>query len=55
MIDWLTYAPADLVPFSAATYQRLFDRYNAAHPWAVGGGVLEAILFLRRMVERQNQ
>lgn len=31
MTDWLTYSASDFIPFSRATYQRLFELYNARY------------------------
>ena len=51
--DWLSYSLADFVPFSHATYLRLFERYDARF-WPavlVGMGVgLGSLWLLRRPV-----
>jgi|GEM_PF-2266946 len=50
-MDWLSYAPADLVPFSRETWLALLAAYNRQHLPALpaGIGVALAVLWLTRV------
>ncbi len=50
-MDWLSYGPADLVPFSRETWLALLAAYNRQHPPALpaGVGVALVVLWLTRV------
>lgn len=47
MTDWLTYSASDFIPYSRATYQRLFELYNARYWPAVAAGLAIGVASLR--------